>query len=246
MYLHLLYLLVYLIHSLSNLQNYIMHLYLVLQWYLLVFHAYMLPHFLYSFIHYLLRLFMFILSILMYVYLSRTIYNMLHSHLYLDYLLLDFHSPYYLSSITYTYHDLLLDLHTLMNYSMLSLFHLVLHMFTSHFHLYHSSSYYTFMLINLSYPTYFAHYMYCMLLTFMYLRFLLHLYRIDSTFLPLLHPFMLCNLSHLLLSYNLMLPDLLLFTYILLLLILHLHMFMLISVSLLSHYLLYSNFLPAS
>ena len=157
--------------------------------YLLAFHAYMLPQFLYSFIHYLLRLFMFILSILMYVYLSRTIYNMLYSHLYLDYLLLDFH--YSLSYITYTYHDLLLDLHTLMNYSMLSLFHLVLHMFTLHFHLYHSSSYYTFMLINLSYPTCFAHYMYCTLLTFMYLCFLLHPYNINNMFMLLLHSFML-------------------------------------------------------
>ena len=156
------------------------------------------------------------------MYLSRTIYNMLYSHLYLDYLLLDFHSPYYLFSITYTYHDLLLDLHTLMNYSMLSLFHLVLHMFTSHFHLYHSSSYYTFMLLILSYPTCFAHYMHSMLLTFMYLRFLLYLYNISSMFMLLLQSSILYSFAvHFEKLHNLQLMDFLLVQNKLHLLILH-------------------------
>ena len=108
-----------------------------------------------------------------------------------------------------------------------------------------NSLYYMFILLYPLHLAYYALHNYSISYLLLDLRFRLHLYRIGNMFMLLLHPFMLCNLLHLLLSYNHLLQEMLLFPNIPPLLILYLYMFMLVSVSLNLLYLLLLMFMLA-
>ena len=106
-----------------------------------------------------------------------------------------------------------------------------------------NSLYYMFILLYPLHLAYYALHNYSISYLSLDLRFRLHLYRIGNMFMLLLHPFMLCNLLHLLLSCNHLLLDYSLFPNIPPLLILYLYMFMLVFVFHSSMYLSYSMFL---
>ena len=89
-----------------------------------------------------------------------------------------------------------------------------------------NSLYYMFTLLYPLHSTYYALHNYSISYLLLDLRFRPHLYSTSNMFMLLLHPFMLCNLLHLLLSYNHLLLVMPLFIDIPLLLILYLYMFM--------------------
>ena len=151
---------------------------------------------------------------------------------------LDFH--YYLLSIIYTV--LLLNIVALYTHlPSLLLFHLVLYMYM--YLPVDNSLCYMFILLYPLHLAYYALHNYSMSYLSMDLRFTPHLYNISNMFMLLLRSFMLCNLLHLLLSYNHLLLDYSLFPNIPPLLILYLYMFMLVFAFRSSMYLLYSMFL---
>lgn len=108
-----------------------------------------------------------------------------------------------------------------------------------------NSLYYMFILLYPLHLAYYALHNYSISYLSLDLRFRLHLYRIGNMFMLLLHPFMLCNLLHLLQSYNHLLLDYSLFPNIPPLLILYLYMFPSTFDSLPSMYLYYSYFILA-
>ena len=151
---------------------------------------------------------------------------------------LDFHLP--LLSIIYIV--LLLNIVALyIHLPSLLLYLLVLYMYM--YLPVDNSLYYMFILLYPLHLAYYALHNYSISYLSLDLRFRLHLYRIGNMFMLLLHPFMLCNLLHLLLPYNHWLLDYSLFIGIPLSLILYLYMFMLVFVFHSSMYLSYSMFL---
>ena len=132
---------------------------------------------------------------------------------------------FHYSLLSFIYIVLLLNIVALyIHLPLLYLFHLVLYM-CMYLPVDNSLCY----MFTLLYPLHLAYYAlhnYSISYLLLDLRFRPHLYSISNMFMLLLRPFMLCNLLHLLLSYNHLLQEMPLFPNIPLLLILYLYMFM--------------------
>ena len=132
---------------------------------------------------------------------------------------------FHYSLLSFIYIVLLLNIVALyIHLPLLYLFHLVLYMCM--YLPVDNSLCYMFILLYPLHLAYYALHNYSISYLLLDLRFRLHLYSISNMFMLLLHPFMLCNLLHLLLSYNHLLLVMLLFIDIPLSLILYLYMFM--------------------
>ena len=132
---------------------------------------------------------------------------------------------FHYSLLSFIYIVLLLNIVALyIHLPLLYLFHLVLYMYM--YLPVDNSLCYMFILLYPLHLAYYALHNYSISYLLLDLRFRPHLYSISNMFMLLLRPFMLCNLLHLLLSYNHLLLVMLLFIDIPLLLTLYLYMFM--------------------